>query len=195
MVAAPPVAQQISPQQERCSMLLSPFVDQEGKQLRYSAEALASDIEKGTDEQREAALKYALCSGNIEVLQRLVLPVIKFCPLSRSKLLKKLALLFWEVVPKTDAQGQLLPQMLLVCQGLLSNLQSPNEFVRGSTLRLLCKLSERDIVQHLVPAIVENLRHSHSYVRKNALLCVMAVVVERGWSDMMYYLGEGGRQG
>ena len=44
------------------------------------------------------------------------------------------------------------------------DLQHPNEFVRGSTLRFLCKLKEAEIIEPLIPAIQECLNHRHSYV-------------------------------
>ena len=44
------------------------------------------------------------------------------------------------------------------CNGVCSNairndLQHPNEYVRGSTLRTLCKLREPEILEPLVPSI------------------------------------------
>ena len=55
-------------------------------------------------------------------------------------MLKKLLLIFWEVVPKTDAEGKLMQEMILVCDAYRKDLQHPNEFIRGATLRFLCKL-------------------------------------------------------
>lgn len=54
--------------------------------------------------------------------------------------IKKLLLLFWELVPKTTADGKLLQEMILVCDAYRKDLQHPNEFIRGATLRFLCKL-------------------------------------------------------
>jgi vesicle coat complex subunit len=55
-------------------------------------------------------------------------------------MLKKLLLIFWEVVPKTDSEGKLMQEMILVCDAYRKDLQHPNEFIRGATLRFLCKL-------------------------------------------------------
>jgi coatomer subunit beta len=44
------------------------------------------------------------------------------------------------------------------------DLQHPNEFIRGSTLRFLCKLKEPELLEPLMPAIRECLSHRHSYV-------------------------------
>ena len=58
-------------------------------------------------------------------------------------MLKKLLLIFWEVVPKTDSEGKLMQEMILVCDAYRKDLQHPNEFIRGATLRFLCKLKVR----------------------------------------------------
>lgn len=61
---------------------------------------------------------------------------------------------------------------ILICQNLRNNLQHPNEYIRGVTLRFLCRIREEDILEPLVPAILENLEHRHSFVRRNAVLCL-----------------------
>ena len=62
-------------------------------------------------------------------------------------------LLFFEMVPKTDAEGKLKQEMILVCNALRNDLQHPNEYVRGCTLRFLCKIVEQEILSPLVPSI------------------------------------------
>lgn len=46
--------------------------------------------------------------------QRLLMSVIKGCLKEDSKELKKLVMMYWEVVKKYDAEGKLLPEMILV---------------------------------------------------------------------------------
>jgi coatomer subunit beta len=65
--------------------------------------------------------------------------------------------------------------MILVCNALLKDLHHPNEYVRGSMLRFLCKLQEPELLDPLIPAIKECLEHRHSYVRKNAALAVFQI--------------------
>jgi len=65
--------------------------------------------------------------------------------------------------------------MILICQNLRNNLQSPNEFIRGVTLRFLCRINESEIVEPLIPSILSNLEHRHPFVRRNAVLAVMSV--------------------
>ena len=55
-------------------------------------------------------------------------------------MIKKLLLIFWEIVPKTEPDGRLKHEMILVCDAYRKDLQHPNEFIRGATLRFLCKL-------------------------------------------------------
>jgi hypothetical protein len=57
-----------------------------------------------------------------------------------------------ETIEKTDAQGKLLPEMILICQNLRNNLQHPNEYIRGVTLRFLCRIHEEELLEPLVPS-------------------------------------------
>ena len=50
-------------------------------------------------------------------------------------MIKKMLLIFWEIVPKTYPDGKLMQEMILVCDAYRKDLQHPNEFIRGSTLR------------------------------------------------------------
>lgn len=97
-------------------------------------------------------------------------------------------MLYWEVVPKYQeptseellraasggppVQRKMLPEMLLVCNALMKDLNHPNEYVRGSMLRFLCKVKVEEILQPLVPSIKACLEHRHQYVRKNAVMTV-----------------------
>jgi vesicle coat complex subunit len=54
-------------------------------------------------------------------------------------------------------------------------LQHPNEYLRGVTLRFLCRIKEDEILVNLIPSILTNLEHRHSYVRRSAVLAVNAI--------------------
>ena len=69
----------------------------------------------------------------------------------------------------------MLHEMILVCNAMKNNLTHANEYIRGSTLRFLCKIKEPEILESLIPSITANLEHRHSYVRKNAVLTVFAI--------------------
>lgn len=59
-----------------------------------------------------------------------------------------------QVVPKYDGSSKkLLHEMILVCNALRNDLNHPNEYVRGSMLRFLCKLREPELLEPLVPSI------------------------------------------
>jgi coatomer subunit beta len=61
---------------------------------------------------------------------------------------------------------------ILICQNLRNNLQHPNEYIRGVTLRFLCRIREEEILEPLIPSILACLEHRHSYVRRNAVLAI-----------------------
>ena len=72
-------------------------------------------------------------------------------------------------------QGRLLPEMILVCNFIRNDLQHPNEYVRGCTLRFVCKVKEMELIEPLTDSILTNLDNRHSYVRRNAILAVFTV--------------------
>ncbi|EGD75937.1 coatomer beta subunit [Salpingoeca rosetta] len=122
------------------------------------------------------ALKTAilmLLSG--EKLPSLLMTVIRFVMPCDDHLVKKLLLVFWEVVPKYGPDGKLLHEMILVCDAYRKDLVHPNEYVRGSTLRFLCKLKEPELLEPLMPSIQECLTNRHSYVRRNAVLAIYTI--------------------
>jgi len=123
-----------------------------------------------------------------EALPRILMQVIRFCINSDDKQLKKLTMLYWEVVPKYQEptseeilaaatnggkiHRKMLPEMLLVCNALMNDLNHPNEYVRGSMLRFLCKVKDAEILGPLIPSVKACLEHRHPYVRKNAALAI-----------------------
>lgn len=98
-----------------------------------------------------------------------------FCITQEDHQLKKTMMLYWEIVPKYGADGKLLPEMILVCNALRNDLNSPNEYVRGSMLRFLCKMKEFELLEPLVPTVKQCLEHRHAYVRRNAALAVYSI--------------------
>ncbi|XP_026428313.1 coatomer subunit beta-1-like [Papaver somniferum] len=89
-----------------------------------------------------------------------------------------------DVVAKVEAMkkavmlllnGKVLPEMILICQNLRNKLQHPNVYIRGVTLRFLCRLKETEIIEPLIPSILANLEHRHPFIRRNAILAVMSI--------------------
>eukprot|EP00879_Flechtneria_rotunda_P014587 GHRR01015244.1.p1 GENE.GHRR01015244.1~~GHRR01015244.1.p1 ORF type:complete len:243 (+),score=52.86 GHRR01015244.1:1087-1815(+) len=112
---------------------------------------------------------------NGEQLPQLFITIVRYVLPSEDHAVQKLLLLYLEAIEKTDAAGKVLPEMILICQNLRNNLQHPNEYIRGVTLRFLCRIKEEEILEPLVPSILANLEHRHSYVRRNAVLAIHAL--------------------
>ncbi|CAG5019069.1 unnamed protein product [Parnassius apollo] len=137
---------------------------------------LKLDLEKGDTKKKIEALKKTI--GIIlagEKIPGLLMIIIRFVLPLQDHTIKKLLLIFWEIVPKTSPDGKLLQEMILVCDAYRKDLQHPNEFIRGSTLRFLCKLKEPELLEPLMPAIRACLEHRHSYVRRNAVLAIFTI--------------------
>lgn len=143
---------------------------------------LKQDLEKGdTNVKIETLKKVIKLLLNGERYPGLIMTIIRFVLPVQNHTIKKLLLIFWEIVPKTSSDGKLLQEMILVCDAYRKDLQHPNEFLRGSTLRFLCKLKEPELLEPLMPAIRACLDHRHSYVRRNAVLAIFTIYKNFDW--------------
>ncbi|GFY22377.1 coatomer subunit beta [Trichonephila clavipes] len=137
---------------------------------------LKMDLEKGDTKTKIEALKKTIhLILNGEKFPTILMTIIRFVLPLQDHTIKKLLLIFWEIVPKTTTDGKLMQEMILVCDAYRKDLQHPNEFLRGSTLRFLCKLKEPELLEPLMPAIRACLEHRHSYVRRNAVLAIFTI--------------------
>jgi len=137
---------------------------------------LKNDLENGDIATKQNALKKVIqLILNGERLPGILMHVIRFVMPLEDHTIKKLLLVFWEIVPKTTGDGKLLQEMILVCDAYRKDLSHPNEFIRGSTLRFLCKLKEPELLEPLMPTIRTCLEHRHSYVRRNAVLAIFTI--------------------
>lgn len=143
---------------------------------KASASELRTQLEKAKDEVKIDAMKQlimAVLAGN--GMPELLMHVIRFVMPLKNKELKKLLYFYWEVCPKVDAQGKMRHEMILVCNAIQHDLQHPNEYVRGNTLRFLSKLKEPELLETLVPNVRQCLTHRHAYVRKNAVFALYLI--------------------
>ncbi|ABN68464.2 coatomer beta subunit [Scheffersomyces stipitis CBS 6054] len=133
-------------------------------------------LEKGKDEAKVEAMKKILISIlNGDPMPDLLMHIIRFVMPSKNKELKKLLYHYWEVCPKMDDQGKMRHEMILVCNAIQRDLQHPNEYIRGNTLRYLTKLKEAELLETLVPNVRQCLEHRHAYVRKNAVFALHSI--------------------
>ncbi|KAF3456716.1 hypothetical protein FNV43_RR01370 [Rhamnella rubrinervis] len=142
--------------------------------------AIANEIKEaleGNDDDAkvEAMKKAIMLLLNGETLPQLFITIVRYVLPSEDHTVQKLLLLYLEIIEKTDARGRILPEMILICQNLRNNLQHPNEYIRGVTLRFLCRLRETEIIEPLIPSIFQNLEHRHPFIRRNAILAVMSI--------------------
>lgn len=130
-----------------------------------------NDVEAKVDAMKKAVM--LLLNG--ETIPQLFITIIRYVLPSDDHTIQKLLLLYLEIIDKTDSRGKLLPEMILICQNLRNNLQHPNEYLRGVTLRFLCRLNSAELIEPLIPSVLLNLEHRHPFVRRNAILAVMSI--------------------
>jgi coatomer subunit beta len=141
-----------------------------------STKELKEALEKGDVPTKCDTLKTLIkLQLNGEPQNHFIMTVIKHCVPVNDHTIKKLCIYFWECVDKMGDDGKPLPEIILLCSFLRNDLQSPNEYVRGVTLRFLSKVRERDVLEPLVSAVVPNLKNEDAYVRRNAVLAVHSI--------------------
>ncbi|KAL5356946.1 adaptin N terminal region-domain-containing protein [Aspergillus floccosus] len=152
------------------------LVHQDNTADQPTLQELRLQLEKGNDETKlETMRRIIAIMLNGDPMSELLMHIIRFVMPSRSKPLKKLLYFYYEICPKHDASGKLKQEMILVCNGIRNDLQHPNEYVRGNTLRFLCKLREPELIEPLLSSARSCLEHRHAYVRKNAVWAVASI--------------------
>ncbi|KAF7713143.1 Coatomer beta subunit [Penicillium ucsense] len=141
-----------------------------------TVQELKLQLEKGNDETKMDTMRTIITIMlNGDPMPQLLMHIIRFVMPAKSKSLKKLLYFYYEICPKLDASGKLKQEMILVCNGIRNDLQHPNEYVRGNTLRFLCKLREPELIEPLLSSARSCLEHRHAYVRKNAAWAVASI--------------------
>lgn len=160
----------MSSSDKNCTVLLFNPTD---KTSPPSQDEILKGLESLKVDVKIQAVKNAILALlNGESLPKVLMSIIRFCSTNEDHQLKKLLMIYWEVVQKYDASGKLLPEMILVCNALLNDLNHPNEYIRGCMLRFLGKIKEAEILEPLKDAIKLNLEHRHSFVRRHAAMTV-----------------------
>lgn len=142
--------------------------------------AIANEIKEALEGNDVSAKIDALKNAimlllNGETLPQLFITIIRYVLTSEDHTVQKLLLLYLETIEKTDSKGKVLPEMILICQNLRNNLQHPNEYIRGVTLRFLSRLRETEVMEPLIPSVLQNMEHRHPFVRRNAILAIMSI--------------------
>ncbi|KAK9171854.1 Coatomer beta subunit [Cryptosporidium meleagridis] len=159
--------------EKNCTLLVPAIV---GSNAPTSSE-LQKRLEDPSDNEKCKALRELIIwMTHGESYNRLLMTVIRYVVQSTNHKVKKYLQLYWEIVEKCNSDGSLKEEMILVCNALRNDLQHPNEYIRGSTLRLLCNLRFIKLIQPLIESILENLQHRHSYVRRNAVMCIYSII-------------------
>ncbi|OJD19062.1 hypothetical protein AJ78_00934 [Emergomyces pasteurianus Ep9510] len=152
------------------------LVHQDNTADQPTLQDLKTQLEKGTDESKMDTMRRILIVMlNGDPMPQLLMHIIRFVMPSKSKPLKKLLYFYYEICPKLDSNGKLKQEMILVCNGIRNDLQHPNEYIRGNTLRFLCKLKEPELLEPLLSSARSCLDHRHVYVRKNAVWAVASI--------------------
>ena len=135
-------------------------------------------------DEKKLAVQTCLYSMIVDAVypDNLMIQAIKYVNTCDDVEIKKVLLLFWEVIEKhkKDDTDEVRSEFLLVYNSIRKDLTSPNEYVRGRTLRLISKLPYYTLFESVKNVVFENLSHKHPYVKKNAIACILNLVKNFG---------------
>lgn len=96
------------------------LVHQDNAADQPSLQDFKTQLEKGTDETKLGTMRQILTVMlNGDPMPQLLMHIIRFVMPSKSKPLKKLLYMYYEVCPKLDSNGKLKQEMILVWYGVL----------------------------------------------------------------------------
>lgn len=146
-----------------------------------SSTEIAKLLEKGNEEEKLDAMKtLILMILQDEHFPRMIMTIVQHAMRVDSKEMKKLLMIYWESIEKTNPDGTIKDEMVMLCNALRNDLLSPNEFVRARTLRLVSKMRYKEMMDTLLQPVLECLNHRHPYVRRNAVMCVYSIYLSFG---------------
>jgi coatomer subunit beta len=152
---------------------------------------LITIFQKGTLEEKKENLKTLVKLINSdENYPRLIMPVLTNLQQLQDHDIKKILFLYWEIIEKTNYDGTIKEELILACNALRKDLLSPNEYIRGRTLRLISKIHLKSILENLMEAIGQNLTHRHFYVRRNAIMCIYNIFLNTGMELVEDFIDE-----
>ncbi|KAJ4461148.1 Coatomer subunit beta (CopB) [Paratrimastix pyriformis] len=143
-------------------------------------------IESKSVEPKIAAVKMLINlyrNGDKATSVNMLMPLIRHCAMVEDNQLKRLLLEYYSTIGMSDADGKLRDQFILVCNTFTQDLQSHNEYVAGITLRFLSRITEKEILQQVVAPVVDSLKNTHAYARRQAIMCVYSIYKEH--SDLV----------
>lgn len=109
---------------------------------------------------------------------------------AKSRKLKKMLLIYWEVIQKTKPDGSLADEFMMACNNLRNDLTHANEYVVGLALKLIGRVAVREILDSLLPSVLDKcLTHVESFVRRNAVECLFSLYNKFG-EELLPDLGE-----
>ena len=139
------------------------FYIREEKRELNSEESLDTLLAGSMDSKIKAVKRIIRTLLNEDRPDSLLMKIVQHCVpvMNDNHELKKALLFYWEVIEKLQEDGKLKQEMILVVNLLRNDLLHPNEYIRGRSLRLLSRMPFKQILESLVPTILESLTHNH----------------------------------
>eukprot|EP00917_Polyrhabdina_sp_WS-2016_P014247 GHVP01031229.1.p1 GENE.GHVP01031229.1~~GHVP01031229.1.p1 ORF type:complete len:821 (+),score=141.70 GHVP01031229.1:682-3144(+) len=136
------------------------------------SEKFISESLKKTDKEKKKALGFIIVqmiAGKSELGDTFLMDIMQFVfPGQEDKLLKRMCYVFFTICSRTDRDGKVKEEVLLICNALRKDLTSPNEYIRAACLNFIATADEKELIGPLASSVFESLSYKNSHVRSAA---------------------------
>lgn len=127
-------------------------------------------------------LIYLQASG-VTLPEKILMKIINTVFQKDDKELYRLLLYLFESIETRDSNKKLKPEFLLICDKIGKNLTHPNEYIRASTLRFVCRFDEPEIIRNITSSVYDSLNFEHDYIKRHAIISLG--VIYKKWPDIV----------
>ncbi|ELP85042.1 coatomer subunit beta, putative [Entamoeba invadens IP1] len=140
--------------------------------LSYKAEDVENMLKKDDSSRKEALQQIISEELNNNSHPEVMMNVIRYALPSTDHEVKRLFLFYLSTVQRVDEAGKLLPELILAINSLLQDLNHPNEYVRALTLKFILTVREKEFLQPLAHAVVDNVDSQSTLVRRHCYTAI-----------------------
>ena len=164
---------------------ISPFLCQPEEKGYPKWDEIEQDLQLTSERERKiSALKKLIkyqASGE-QPPDSVIMTVITNVSKTKDNEIKKLLFLYYEITETRDRKGNLKQEFILICDGLICDLNHKNEYVRSAALRFISRFQEKELIQPLVSPVTDSLSHKSAYVRRHAVVAIGRI--HQRWPDL-----------
>ncbi|BFU20791.1 coatomer beta subunit, putative [Entamoeba histolytica HM-1:IMSS-B] len=140
--------------------------------ITFRSDEILNLLQKDDISKSEALQQLISAELDGEQHTDMLMNVISYALPSTDHTVKRLFLMYLSCIKRVDEQGKLLSELVLVINSLQNDLNYPNEYIRALTLKFILTISEKELIQPLTHAVINNINSKSPLVRKHCFSAI-----------------------